>query len=69
MGRKNGSGYNMHRSNSRSIDNPKAFVKMSAGHEVEGMRRINGTLEQPHKFQIESDKFLIILSFLLQTDG
>jgi len=42
---------------------------MSAGHEVEGMRRINGTLEQPHKFQIESDKFLIILRFLLQTDG
>ena len=42
---------------------------MSRGHEVKGVRRIDRGLEQPHKFQIEGDKLLVILRFLLQTDG
>ena len=62
-------GLRMDRSDFRSIDNPKAFIKMSRGHKVKGVRWIDRGLEQPHKFQIEGDKLLVILDFLLQTDG
>ena len=51
-----------------AIDNPKTFVEMSLSHKIEGMGWSNCFLQQFHKLNIESNKLLIILHFLLQTD-